>query len=338
MMYEAQRTAESDRDAARDAQELAEIARDVARRAQELAESDRDVAYDAQELAEAARDVARRAQELAESDRDVALHDLNVAQDGWDEAELRCEATAKESRRNAEAARALVHTALPEQLPAPEGVSLAAHYAPATTAGIVGGDWYDAMLLDDGRLWCGVGDATGNGLPAAAVMGRIANAARVAAINDPDPAAVVAVMDQALRAHDAGGLATATVAVYDPERRALRWARAGHVPPVIALPHEPAAIVEPSAAPPLGVVAKLVAGSPPEHELHLPPGSVVALFTDGLVERRGEPIDDGFARVTAALGAADLPDDADGIAARIIDACVPDDTDDDICLLVLATH
>jgi serine phosphatase RsbU (regulator of sigma subunit) len=168
-------------------------------------------------------------------------------------------------------------------------------------------------------------------------MGRLANAARVAAVMDPDPAAVVAVLDRALRAYD-DTLATALLAVYDPHDGVLRWARAGHPPPALARPDDDAVLVEPPARPPLGGPVDLAIDPPPVHEVRLPPGSVCALFTDGLVERRGEHIDDGLGRVTTALGRAPRLGDPERIADRIMEACAPVDVDDDVCLLVLATR
>ncbi len=188
---------------------------------------------------------------------------------------------------------------LPERLPEVPGIELAAHYRAAGVAAEVGGDWYDAFALPGGRLGIVIGDVTGNGIPAASAMGQLRSVTRAYAVADDgarSPSEVFSRVSGYQLALDGDQVMfTLIYAIIDPHSETFTWANAGHLPPLIR---------EPS-----GVVRFLETGSPPigvgevEYESmteKLGSGSNLVLVTDGLVERRGESLDAGFARLAQA--------------------------------------
>ncbi|WP_242423776.1 SpoIIE family protein phosphatase [Frankia sp. EI5c] len=197
---------------------------------------------------------------------------------------------ALQYEREREIAVTLQRSLLPRTLPQVPGLTFAWRYLPGSAGALVGGDWYDVLVLDDGRLALVIGDVMGHGLHAAATMGQLRATARAYAVERFQPAAVLAALDAAINRLEQASITTVAMAVLDPASGKLTVASAGHLPPLVIPPHErpwyPA--VEPG--PPLG------AGSPdfPELELTLEPGSTLLLFTDGLVEDRSRPIDTGL--------------------------------------------
>lgn len=226
-------------------------------------------------------------------------------------------------------AEMLQRAVLPERLPEVDGVDLAARYLPASADLEVGGDWYDAVALPGGRVGLAVGDVVGHGLRAAAVMGQARNALRALALDRVGPATVLDGLDQLLRGPD-GGHVTATYAVLDPARGELRWASAGHPPPVVVGGDGAVTVVEDGRGPVLGAVP----GRYREARLALEPGAAVVLYTDGLVERRGEVIDEGIGRLVGALAALG-PAAATASCDAVVEALLGRRSRrDDVCLLV----
>jgi hypothetical protein len=200
--------------------------------------------------------------------------------------------------RQRSAAATLQHGLLPEDLPVVAGVSLAAAYRPAADENEVGGDWYDAMALPDGRLAVCVGDVCGHDLRAAATMGQLSAAMRAYVIEAPDPTAVVGRLDRFCSMAGVGAFTTLVYALFDPAERTLVVTRAGHPPPVLIDPSGEARLLEVAATPPVGC-GLVDSGRLAEATatFTLPPGATVLLYTDGLVERRGRPIRDGIAEL-----------------------------------------
>ncbi len=187
------------------------------------------------------------------------------------------------------AAALLERSLLPDRLPSSPGLELAARYVPAQGEA-VGGDWYDAFTLPSGELWIVVGDVAGHGIQASIVMGRIRSALRAYSLLELPPDEVLTLVDRKVDHFEIGTIATVACAVTAPPYDALTIALAGHPPPVIAAPNRPAEIVAIQPGPPLGTGW---GKQPASTTLALTPGATLALYTDGLVERRGESLEVG---------------------------------------------
>jgi sigma-B regulation protein RsbU (phosphoserine phosphatase) len=226
------------------------------------------------------------------------------------------------------AALALQRSLVPSALPDLPGVEVAARYVPGS--GHVGGDWYDLFTLPSGHLALVVGDVAGSGLGAAVVMGRIRSALRAYALEFPGPADVLSKLDHKMQYFEENDLmATVSYAVLDPESGQLAISSAGHFPPVIAAPGQHAAMAQIAVDPPIGVadISRRQVTT-----LALVPGAVLCLFTDGLVERRDESIDDGIGRLCQAV----TPGPPEDICVSAMQALVGRQRPgDDVALLVL---
>ena len=233
-----------------------------------------------------------------------------------------------QSREDHAAAIALQRSLVPSALPAVKGVEIAARYVPGS--GHVGGDWYDAFVLPSGELGMVVGDVAGSGLGAAVIMGRMRSALRAYVLEFPDPADVLGKLDHKMQYFEEGDvMATVNYAVLDPDSGQLRISSAGHFPPVIAVPGQRGAMAQIAVDPPIGVTDAPVRQVT---TLALAPGAVVCLFTDGLVERRDEPIDDGITLLCETV----TPGPPEGVCVSVMQALVGSQyPGDDIALLVL---
>jgi sigma-B regulation protein RsbU (phosphoserine phosphatase) len=231
------------------------------------------------------------------------------------------------SREDRAGAAALQRSLLPSALPVFTGVEAAARYVPGE--GQVGGDWYDMFPLPGDELGVVAGDVAGSGLAGAVVMGRMRSVLRAYALEYPDPAEVLGKLDQKMQYFEGEVMATVSYAVLDPASGQLRISSAGHFPPVIAAPGQRGALAEIAVDAPIGV-----ADAPRRHvtTLDLASGAVLCFFTDGLVERRGEPIDDGITRLCATV----VPGSPENICISVMGALVGSEhPGDDIALLVL---
>ncbi len=234
-------------------------------------------------------------------------------------------------RRQREAAVTLQRSLLPQKLDQPADLRVAATYQPGGAEAAVGGDWYDVIAIDGGRTALVIGDVMGRGLRAAAVMGQLRTAVRAYARLDLPPHEVMRLLDGLAMEIDANQIATCTYAVWDPQRRTLSYASAGHLPMLLRCPDGTILRSEEQNGPPLGTGGGLHVS----HTLRLLPGTTGVLYTDGLVERRDEDIDQGLdllARtLTGAVGAPEV------ICARLLRAMgVTSEHDDDVA--VLAFH
>ena len=200
-------------------------------------------------------------------------------------------------RRNVDA---LQDVMLPHELPVVPGFELDAAYTPASEDLAVGGDWYDAYLLDTDHLAFAVGDVSGHGVEAAALMAQLRNAKRAFVSEDPSPAEVMGRLNRFLCRLDHQHYATVVFGVLDLADGRCRWASAGHPAPAVFGPHRPAELLDGTDrhGPLLGLRAT---ATYPEVQRGLQAGEGLLLYTDGLVERRGEHIDDGLSALVAAL-------------------------------------
>ena len=225
--------------------------------------------------------------------------------------------------------------ALLTDLPTTPGLSLAARYLPATHGLNIGGDWYDAFPQRDGGLITVVGDVTGHGLHAAVMMSQLRTALRAYAVDGDSPGRLLTRLHRFLHHLQPDLYATAVIARLHPDEPTLTWAAAGHPPPVLRLPDGTVRTLDAKPGAMLGIPLTQEIG---DHTVRLSPGSTLALYTDGLVERRAQGIDPGIERLASALGgfrSAELDADLEGSADRILHPLLSDsERDDDVCLLL----
>ncbi|MGY1808156.1 SpoIIE family protein phosphatase [Blastococcus sp. SYSU D00669] len=200
-----------------------------------------------------------------------------------------------------EAAHQLQQAFLPSVPDVLPGALVAGCYRPADEQHDIGGDWYDAFPLADGRIAFVVGDVVGHDLGAAAAMGRLHSALRVVAAAPHDgPAAVLEALDQASAAIPGARFATIGYGEYDPVAGRLRYACAGHPPPLLVTDHR-AEFLPGGRSRPLAVQT----AARTEAEVDVPPGAVLIWYSDGLVERRGADLDAGLGRLADVAAGLD---------------------------------
>jgi GAF domain-containing protein len=207
---------------------------------------------------------------------------------------------AQRYERDRSVARTLIAALQPAQIPAMPGVRLASRYEPAERG--LGGDWYDAFRLPGGALGVAIGDVVGHGVGAGVEAVRLRNALRGAVLAGSNVPETVLALNAHAAAQSGAYASTLLYLELDAPARRLRWASAGHVPGVVAEGGR-AEWLGPSGGPPLGVTAP---DTWPANERTLAAGARVVVFTDGLIERRTEPLDAGVERVAAI--AATAPD------------------------------
>jgi anti-sigma regulatory factor (Ser/Thr protein kinase) len=172
----------------------------------------------------------------------------------------------------------------------------------------VGGDWYTATPLDSTRIGISAGDVAGHGLPAATVMSQLRSALGAAALASDDPAAVIDLLDRYAHTLDAAAFATVAYAIIDTAAGTVSYACAGHPYPLVVGPDGMVTWLQDGRRPPLASRSLKPQLDAPTGSASLSPGSLLLLYTDGLIERRSEPLEDGLARLTAAAaGCAKLP-------------------------------
>ncbi|MFJ5733005.1 PP2C family protein-serine/threonine phosphatase [Streptomyces paradoxus] len=225
--------------------------------------------------------------------------------------------------------------ALLTDLPTTPGLTLAARYLPATHGLNIGGDWYDAFPQRDGGLITVIGDVTGHGLHAAVMMSQLRTALRAYAVDGDSPGRLLTRLHRFLHHLQPDLYATAVIARFHPDEPTLTWAAAGHPPPVLRLPDGTVRTLDAKPGAMLGIpLTQEIA----DHTEQLAPGSTLALYTDGLVERRAQGIDPGIERLASALGgfrSAELDADLEGSADRLLHPLLSDSQrDDDVCLLL----
>lgn len=254
---------------------------------------------------------------------------LVYAADVTDHAEA-AERLRTSERRHRETAVTLQRSLLPQELEQPDDLRIAATYQPGGTDAAVGGDWYDVITLGAGRTALVIGDVMGRGVRAAAVMGQLRTAVRAYARLDLPPHEVLQLLDGLAAEIDASQIATCAYAVHDPNEGRLVYSSAGHLPILVC--HEDGTVhrAEDPTGPPLGTGGWIHTSG----TIGLPPGSTAVLYTDGLVERRSEDIDEGVAALERALsGAKGSPQ---VVCDRLIRSLgVTAEHDDDVAVLVV---
>jgi len=219
-------------------------------------------------------------------------------------------------------------SAAPDELIEAAGLDVAARYRPSGEGSLVSGDWYDTVLLPSKKVLLVVGDIAGHGLDAVTGMVAVRNSLRGLAITGAGPGTLLDWLNRAAAHFTDGVLGTAVCGLYDPADRSLRWARAGHLPPIL---------VRDGRAEQLPLPEGLLLGADPdasyaEEVTSLRLGDTLLLFTDGLIERRDEPIDDALA---ALVRAASRPvGDIGGYADHLLERDASN-TGDDACLVAV---
>jgi PAS domain S-box-containing protein len=231
-------------------------------------------------------------------------------------------------------AETLQRSLLPDTLPKVPGIVLEASYMPVTRNMEIGGDWYDAFRLPDGKLAVAAGDVMGKGLTAAAGMGRVRNALRALALTDPRPAAVLSGLDRLFVATEMEEQVT-TVAylVVDPETGDGLAGNAGHLPPLLLSADDAPRLDTTEAGTPLGW-----ASPRQQYSFRLPPGNTAVLYSDGLVENRKRGLDAGLDELVAVAGQApaEVLADPSRLLGYLVERMLNGyEQDDDVTVLVL---
>ena len=266
---------------------------------------------------------------LVRGDGDVAEHVRTTIFDASERRSYEQE-LLRARRREHEIAQRLQRALLEGELPQSPELVLDVAYRPAERGLEVGGDWFDAFWLEPGRtVGLVVGDVVGRGIEAAATMGQLRSATRALAATHVGPAALLDGLDAYSSRHRVGQMATVVYAQLELATGRLRYACAGHPPPVVrGQDREPAFLWE-GRSTPLDIRVDATTRSEATHVLS--PGSTLILYTDGLVERRTGTIEQGMSRLLAQLACADGV--TPGFAAALVDELRDEGEDDDVCVL-----
>lgn len=227
-------------------------------------------------------------------------------------------------------AETLQRSLLREKLPDVAGLSIAARYEPGSTEARVGGDWYDAVPLRDGRVAIVIGDVVGQGIRAAARMAHLQSAVRAYALEGLRPALILERMNAFVYELESAGTATLMIAIIDPDSETTTLASAGHPPPLIIEADGETGFAEGPPGTPLGAF-----GLPSYEEsiVATPAGSTIVMYTDGLVERPDQTLDVGLARLDQAV--VGLPADPEQACHRLLDELIGDGAPrDDVALII----
>ncbi|HET7814170.1 MAG TPA: PAS domain S-box protein [Candidatus Baltobacteraceae bacterium] len=235
---------------------------------------------------------------------------------------------AQRFAREHRVAEAMQNASLPQSLPSPRGMRLDAFYAAAASEAHIGGDWYDAVELPDGRVVLSIGDVTGRGLAAAVTMANIRQIIRGIAHVHPDPALMLEAADRALRAEHPDTYVTAFTCVIDPIESTLAYAAAGHPPAVLRKANGNTVLLN-SPGLPLGLRRK---SEPGTTAVPIAPGDAIVLYTDGLTEARRTPLDGEHALIECAQQGDVL--NGEHPAHGLFEALVGTNARDDVAVLV----
>jgi sigma-B regulation protein RsbU (phosphoserine phosphatase) len=238
-------------------------------------------------------------------------------------------------RREQDIARQLQRGMLAGALPAAPGLTVDVGLRPADRGLELGGDWYDAFwLTPETTALTIVGDVVGHGVGAATMMGQLRSAVRALALTQPGPAAILSALDAYAVRHDVGEMTTLVLAQVDIQSRHVRYACAGHPPPLLVSPGESPRFLLDGRSMPIHVPGGDTTVRD-EAACALPPGSRLLLYTDGLIERRAQLIDQGMERLATA--AAARRDDPGSRLVSVLLRELPDsDHPDDVCILLVS--
>ena len=302
-----------------------------------------------QEVARAVRNVlpveqAERVLTALEDADGRGAPSFGTADDGFLDAVLaQCMLALERSRLQAETARlyeherdvarALQHSLLARAPLSEPRLAVEAVYQPGVRGLDVGGDWHDAFMLPSGRVGVVVGDVVGRGLEAASTMGQLKSAVRALATAGFEPGALLERLDAFVETAEATRMATVVYAELDLDRGVACMASAGHPPAVLSEPDAEPRLVWEGRSAPLGVYG--VPTERPQVELPLREGTRLVLYTDGLVERRARPLDEGFDQLLAHAAYSREAPLAQLVHAVVTQMLAGQESPDDVCVLAL---
>jgi len=237
-------------------------------------------------------------------------------------------------RQEREIAEQFQRSMLAGELPVSAEVEVAASYRPADNALEVGGDWYDAFWLSRHRIGLVVGDVVGRGIEAAATMGQLRSATRALASTGQPPPRLLEALDAYAVRHRVGFLTTVVYMELDLDSHELRFSCAGHLPPVLAPASEAAHLAWKGRSLPLGLGGRDEEARP-EARCRLDPGSVILLYTDGLVERRRHSLDAGLERLVAEVE-SNRGEPPERLTSNLLHAFATSERQDDACAMALS--
>jgi serine phosphatase RsbU (regulator of sigma subunit)/anti-sigma regulatory factor (Ser/Thr protein kinase) len=263
----------------------------------------------------------------------VAASDAQSGLEVWEELAQRVAVSVDAAQvyaREHHVADTLQRALLPERLPVDDRLAFDAAYLPGAEEAIVGGDWYDAFRLPDGRIAFSIGDVAGHGLRAAIVMGEVRQAFRAAALNPNSPSLVLERANTIVNMRTNPVMVTAMFGIVDPREGTVTYASAGHPAPVLALPCGAVQIL-PKDGVPLGIVAQVEAT---DWTFTLPPGALFAVYTDGLIEYSRDIID-GERRLLEAVRDGVTQRDAEPARALVQRVFAHAENTDDVATLTV---
>jgi hypothetical protein len=257
---------------------------------------------------------------------------IGVAIDVTDREHQKADTTAALARER-ELAEILQQALLPTSLPEVPGTTIAALYVAAQSGMAVGGDWYAALPLSDGRLGLAIGDVAGHGLEAVADMAAARFSLRALALTDPvAPEAVLSRLNEVVRVFDADAMITALFGVLDPAAHTWTYSSAGHCPVLLRMPDGTTRWLDEPSDPPLGVASTFR-----RRTTRVAPGSTLVFYTDGLVERRTESIVLGMDRLRRACESG--PGAADALCTHLSEVMLADGfATDDVAIVVVTVE
>ena len=267
----------------------------------------------------------------AESGRRFDQVDLDLAEDLARRAALAID-NSMLFRREHEAAVILQRSLLPESLPEVEGLRFAARYEPAAAGLEVGGDWYEVVRSDDGTIGLTIGDVAGRGIRAASVMGRIRPALRGLIANGHRPAEAMERLDSLVKEADRPEMTTVFHLRYDPGDASGEYVRAGHPPGLLRHPDGRVVELRGGGSPPVGVLDGIRFQA---DRVEVPAGSLLLLYTDGLIERRGDDLMAALERLKRTF--ADAPGDPAACLEHLAHEYEAEQVPDDVAMLAMAT-
>ncbi|MGW1028187.1 SpoIIE family protein phosphatase [Streptomyces sp. NPDC002577] len=253
--------------------------------------------------------------------------DLTLAGDLAAHAAI-CIDNARLYHREHDTALTLQRSMLPRRPQAPAGMEIAHCYRPASDVNEIGGDWYDVTEITPDRAALVIGDVMGHGITAAAVMGQMRTTVRALSRLDLPPDQLLDHLDHAMQELDDPLLATCLYVVCDTSTNRCRFARAGHPPPAVITPDGTARLLDLPSGAPLGIGGITFTTT----EVALPPGSLLVLYTDGLIEARGRDLDERLTELTDLLGNSGQP--PPGLCDTLVTHLAATPAEDDIAILI----
>ncbi len=266
----------------------------------------------------------------AESGRHFDDADLGLAEDLARRAALAID-NSMLFRREHEAALTLQRSLLPASLPEVPGLEFAARYEPAAPGIEVGGDWYEVVETTDGRVGVMIGDVAGRGIRAASIMGRVRPALRGFVADGHGAGESIRRLDALIKESERPELTTVFQLLYDPATASAEYVRAGHPPALLRLPDGSVEELRGGGSPPVGILAD---AEFTVHRAQVPPGSLLLLYTDGLIERRGDNLEAALAKLKNRFAGA--PGAPQACLERLADEYGAGEVQDDVAMLAMA--